>query len=86
MSKLICQSCAMPMVSEVQFGTQLDGSLSQDYCTYCYQEGNFTDELSNLDDMIKICTVHMVSEGMNQEDAINILNNTLPNLKRWKVK
>ena len=43
-NKKICQSCAMPMQNENDFGTNNEGSKNTDYCTYCYQNGYFTDE------------------------------------------
>ena len=33
-----CQSCAMPMTDE-QFGTNADGSKNEDYCIYCFKDG-----------------------------------------------
>ncbi|MCK8061421.1 MULTISPECIES: zinc ribbon domain-containing protein [unclassified Fusibacter] len=85
MNDLICQSCAMPMSNEKMMGTEKDGSVNRDYCTYCYQEGKFTDDMKNLVEMIAVCIPHMVSEGLSEIDAKNILQNTLPNLKRWSV-
>ena len=35
MEKRICQSCAMPIESDDQLGTEKDGSINQDYCKYC---------------------------------------------------
>ncbi|MFA6011190.1 MAG: zinc ribbon domain-containing protein [Desulfobacteraceae bacterium] len=37
-----CQSCSMPICDEKMKGTKADGSVSDDYCTYCYQKGSFT--------------------------------------------
>ena len=33
-----CQSCAMPLTEEI-LGTNEDGSKSQDYCKFCYEDG-----------------------------------------------
>ena len=38
-----CQSCAMPMDKPELFGTEAGGARSADYCTYCYQNGKFTE-------------------------------------------
>lgn len=35
-----CQSCAMPMTEE------LYGSKNEDYCIYCYENGEFTADIS----------------------------------------
>lgn len=45
-----CQSCAMPM-SDEHFGTEKDGSKSEDYCSYCYQDGEFTID-NSMEEMI----------------------------------
>ena len=33
----ICQSCGMPIENDNQLGSNLDGSLNQDYCKYCFK-------------------------------------------------
>ena len=35
-----CQSCGMPMLPGIAYGTEADGSLSGDYCSYCYGSGS----------------------------------------------
>lgn len=42
----LCQSCGMPMPTDELLGTNADGSLNTDYCTYCFQEGAFSQELT----------------------------------------
>ena len=38
-----CQSCGMPMSKDPQGGgTNADGSKNENYCSYCYQNGEFT--------------------------------------------
>lgn len=46
MENKICQSCGMPIDSEEQLGTNQDGSISLDYCKYCYENGDFIDKVS----------------------------------------
>jgi len=36
MEEKICQSCAMPMNKEEDFGTNADGSKNEEYCTHCF--------------------------------------------------
>ena len=38
----VCQSCAMPLVKDEDYGTEKDGSRSSISCTHCYQNGEFT--------------------------------------------
>ena len=48
-----CESCGMPLVSDSDAGTEKDGSLNHRYCTYCYQNGEFTDPDLTLEGMIR---------------------------------
>jgi len=36
--KSLCQSCAMPLKEEKDFGTNTDGSQNDDYCCHCWQK------------------------------------------------
>lgn len=85
MEKAICQSCAMPMSNE-DFGTNQDGSTNQDYCKYCYENGAFTSEMS-MEEMINVCVPYMATPetGMSEAQARDIMNKSLPELKRWKA-
>lgn len=81
-----CQSCAMPMgETDAEYGTEKDGSKSNDYCRYCYENGAFTFH-GTIDEMIDICIPPMVENnpGMTKEDALKIMKEYLPTLKRWK--
>lgn len=80
-----CQSCAMPINSEECLGTNKNGSKNKDYCSYCFQNGSFTTDIS-MDEMINLCVEPMVehNKNMNEEEAIKIMKDPFPNLKRWK--
>ncbi len=52
-----CQSCGMPM-EESLYGTEKDGTKSPDYCSYCYQNGAFTGEMT-MEQMIDFCAAPM---------------------------
>lgn len=84
MSQKFCQCCGMPMDNEV-YGTEKDGTSSQDYCQYCYDKGEFTFH-GTLDEMIEICVEPMVKSnaGMTAEEARGMMKQFLPSLKRWK--
>ena len=65
---VFCQSCAMPM-GEDDFGTEKDGSKCQDYCKYCYQDGEFTDNRT-MEEMIDFCVPKTAeATGMSEEEA-----------------
>lgn len=84
----LCQSCGMLLQQDSDKGTEADGSKSEEYCTYCYQQGRFTQDitleeqiehnLQDLDDWNK-------STGLNltKEEARAQLMEFLPTLKRW---
>ena len=79
----ICQSCCMPL-SNGTYGTNADGSVNYDYCSYCYENGTFVAPDLTMEEMITICIPYMVEQGMQEEDARYILETTLPKLKRWQ--
>ena len=47
MEEKYCQSCGMPMGNTGEFyGTNADGSKNTEYCSYCFDSGKFTGEIS----------------------------------------
>lgn len=87
MEEKYCQSCGMPMGStDEMYGTNADGGTSNDYCKYCYENGEFTANCS-MDEMIEICVPHMISanDGMSGEEARKMMGRFFPTLKRWKT-
>lgn len=79
-----CQSCAMPLNDESQKGTNKNGSLSEEYCVYCYKEGNFTSDCT-MEEMIDFCAPQMAkfNPGMTEENAKQQMHQFFPQLKRW---
>jgi hypothetical protein len=51
-SKTFCQSCYMPITTD--FGTEKDGKLSKEYCSYCYQNGKWTSPDITFDEIIEL--------------------------------
>jgi len=80
-----CQSCGMPITKDEEKGTDSDGKRNEEYCTYCYQNGAFTADVS-MEQMINICAEHVDKWPMKitKEDAIAMMKEHFPNLKRWK--
>jgi len=77
----------MPMGdTDELYGTNSDGSKSEDYCKYCYMEGKFTSDIS-MEEMIEFCVPHMVAAncGMSEDEARKIMKEFFPTLKRWRV-
>lgn len=82
-----CQSCGMPMREESLYGTNQDKSKNQEYCTYCFQDGEFTAPIS-MEEMIEVCVPHMTeaNENMTEEEARKMMQSFFPTLKRWQSK
>jgi transcriptional regulator with XRE-family HTH domain len=79
--KLVCQCCGMPL-GEGIIGRDADGSLNEDYCKWCYADGNYT--YSDLDELIEVCVPNMAAQGFTEEQARSYLKEALPKLDYWK--
>lgn len=82
----ICQSCGMNIAEDQYKGTNVDGSLSQEFCSYCFQNGKYTNNRSleeqvevglSFDDKYQNASIE--EKEKIKEQAKNILSN----LKRW---
>jgi hypothetical protein len=72
----------MPIDNPELRGTEWDGSMSYDYCKYCYQKGEFTRPGLTLDEMKS----HMMELMDNQnlpDHTIQEGLKRLPHLLRW---
>ncbi len=81
-----CQSCGMPMGdTDEKYGLEKDGTKSKDFCSFCYENGEFKHNVT-LNEMMDMLLPFMLQHNSNlkEEDARNMLNQHLPNLKRWK--
>ena len=83
--QVFCQSCSMPMQDAALLGTEQDGSKNSEYCTYCYEAGEFKQPDISLQEMTDLCTGFMVQEGMPEVTARQMLAKQLPSLKRWNA-
>lgn len=79
----ICQSCGMPMESEDVLGTNADGSINEDYCKYCYTNGEFIDQVS-MEEYIEMCSQFGAQAGMTNTEMKAYCQKLFPTLKRWK--
>jgi len=80
-----CQSCAMPMQKPEDFGTNADGSQNQEYCSFCFKDGSFTEPDITMDKMIENCVGYMKETNVPQEQ-IEQTKIFIPKLKRWSGK
>ena len=82
---IICQSCAMPMANPEDFGTETGGSRSDDYCCYCYTEGDFTTK-QTLEEAVE-GNIQFWREGCKDDDEARArIMEVFPKLKRWANK
>ncbi|MDR0799333.1 MAG: zinc ribbon domain-containing protein [Dysgonamonadaceae bacterium] len=82
----ICQSCGMPLDKDPnKGGTNSDGSKSDKYCSFCYQNGKFLDEGITLQEKIeKNIRIAVAKMNIPESQARAMAGNQLPNLERWK--
>lgn len=60
----MCESCLMPLGKNLEdSGTEKDGTKSEKYCKYCYQDGKLLYE-GSLKDFQNICYGEMRKHGM----------------------
>ena len=83
--KIRCQSCGMPLSAEFgNYGKNEDGTNSE-YCSFCFQNGKFTNPTQTLEEMIQSSIDNMTNDlGMSLEQASNLANSFIPTLKRWR--
>lgn len=80
---LRCQSCGMRL-GKGFFGTNRDGSITDEYCTFCWQNGEFTKPDQTLDEMIQASVKNMTQDlHMPEEKAQELASAYIPTLKRW---
>jgi hypothetical protein len=76
-----CQSCGMPMKKDPG-GTNADGSVSTEYCSLCYKDGEFFLKDINAKQMQDFCVEQMNKQGMPKFVAW-LLTRGIPKLRRW---
>lgn len=84
-----CQSCGMILEKDSDKGTESDGSKSEEYCTFCYQQGKFAQDVTmeemvehnllDLDEWNKAADLHLTKQEAREQ-----LMGFLPTLKRWE--
>ena len=79
----ICQSCSMPITDISLLGTEKDGSRNNDYCIYCYKNGEFVDKVS-MREYIEMNVPFYKQVGMTESEFRHHCETVFPTLKRWK--
>lgn len=89
MERVYCQSCGMPMDKPELFGTNNDSTKNEDYCVYCYKDGEFIKDLT-MDEMIETCLQYIDEFNKDSEKKMTVdeakisMKEYFPTLKRWK--
>ena len=85
----ICQSCSMPMTVSEHFGTNSNGSPSTDYCCFCFQNGNFTHNLSMNEAIVHSASYfdsgNIDGRTLTKDEYVLKKHIQFPTLKRWNT-
>ena len=81
--KLICQCCGMPLEDDIM-AKETDGSINEEYCKWCYKDGNFT--YNDMESLISFCENTMSNETFSKQQVRDYMSNLLPKLKHWSVE
>lgn len=80
---LYCQCCGMPLSDDTMISRETDGSFNEDYCRWCYADGDFT--YKSKDDLLDFLVKHMPNTENQPEAGRRILfDSYLSQLKHWK--
>lgn len=81
--QLICQCCGMPLSEDDMISREIDGSYNEDYCKWCYADGEFAYQSKEL--LIDFLAGHMPNPD-NLEEGIRRrqYDQFLSQLKHWK--
>ena len=81
--QLVCQCCGMPLSEDNQISHELDGSYNEDYCKWCYADGDFA--YKSKDALIDFLIGHVPNSDNIADEERKIQYDTyLSQLKHWK--
>lgn len=79
-----CQSCSMPLSKDpTGGGTNADGTKSDKYCGYCYQNGEFVAKDMTVTEMQEYVKKKLKEMGFPGFMA-GMLTKGIPKLERWQ--
>lgn len=79
-----CQSCGMPLKADPKGGgSNSDGTLSREYCSFCYSSGKFFNPDMTVDQMKALVVEKLREKGFPKLVAIFFASG-LKRLKRWR--
>lgn len=75
----------MPLVEEEDFGTNGDRSRNEEYCRYCFKNGDYTDPGLSMEQQIEnVAETGADQFGIPKARARELARDFLPALKRWR--
>ena len=78
-----CQSCGMPLKADPKGGGgNADGSLNQEYCSYCYVGGKFVNPNMTIEEMRALVIEKLGEKGFPKFIA-KLFAGGLNKLSRW---
>lgn len=81
--QLICQCCGMPLDEDDFISREQDGSYNEDYCKWCYANGEFA--YPSKDSLIEYLVSHVPNpDHLADEDRRSQFGLCLSQLKHWK--
>lgn len=79
--KLFCQCCGMPLEDDY-LSKETDGTINEDYCKWCYNEGKFV--YTSIDELIDFLVEHSANGQWTKEESRRFFESELPKLKHWR--
>ena len=81
--QLVCQCCGMPLNDDGMISREPDGSFNEDYCTWCYTNGEFA--YKSKDALLEFLLGHMPNpENQPDSQRRREYDGYLSQLKHWK--
>lgn len=81
--QLVCQCCGMPLTEDDMISKEPDGSFNEDYCKWCYTDGNFT--YPSMDSLVDFMLIHMPpQDNLTNDQRRAQYKGYLSQLKHWK--
>ena len=87
--EFLCQSCGSKFPNETFYGTNANGTPSQDYCKFCWVDGAYGKPDETMEEMIESSIPWRVKSDTlpdgydNAEIARTEMLKFFPMLKRW---
>ena len=81
--QLVCQCCGMPLNEDGLFSREPDGSYNEDYCKWCYANGEFA--YQSKESLLDYLVANIPNpDNADEETRRNQFDLYLSQLKHWK--